>query len=53
MNKLYTELCELLEDFEKDREHVSNNIDLALGYSDDFYSMLNKIKERLDSFLFD
>lgn len=53
MNKLYQELCTLLEDFDRDREHVGSNTDLLMGYADDFYEMLERLKEKLDTFLYD
>ena len=53
MNKLYQDLCTLLDDFDKDREHVNNNTDLLMGYADDFYEMLNRVKDKFDYVLYD
>ena len=53
MNKLYQELSVLLEDFQKDREHVGNNTDLLMGYADDFYDMLSRLRDKIDTFLYD
>ena len=53
MKLLYTELTDLLAEFAKDREKVTDNKELLLGYADDFYSLLVRIKEKLDIFLFD
>jgi len=51
MDNLYHELQTLLEDFSRDRTHVADNTDLLMGYADDFYDMLTRIKDKLDSFL--
>ena len=53
MGKLYEELCNLLEDFNRDREHVNNNTDLLMGYADDFYDMLKRVRDKIECFIFD
>lgn len=53
MQELYKELSKLLTDFDKDRQHVTSNTDLLLGYADDFYDMLNRLKEKLSSFMYE
>lgn len=52
MEKLYKELETLLGDFQSDRARITDSANLALGYADDFYDMLVRIKDKLNSFLY-
>ena len=53
MHKIYNDLVQLLADFEKDRNTVQDNQDLLLGYADDFYEMLSRLRDKLTGFLYE
>lgn len=53
MYKLFEELETLLADYKRDQEHISNNTELLMGYADDFYDMLNLLKDKLNRFLYE
>lgn len=52
MVELFKELETLLGDFQSDRNRVANNAELVLGYADDFYDMLSRLKEKINVFLY-
>ena len=53
MYKLYEELETLLADYKRDQQHITDNTDLLMGYADDFYDMLNRLKDKLNGFLYE
>lgn len=53
MDRLFKELNQLLADFDKDRQHVTSNQDLLLGYADDFYDMLTNLRDKLRTFIYE
>lgn len=53
MNNIYKQLCDILNDYENDQEHLVNNNDLALAYVSDFYDLLNQLKSKIRIFLYE
>lgn len=53
MYKLYEELVALLEEYKNDQQHIEDNTDLLMGYADDFYDMLSRLKDKIGNFLYE